>query len=155
MPGFATRAEGIARGLANRHGFPAETPPASEPVNEELAAVGYRLVQAEGGFACTSCHAIGGASLPLVPETAGIDFAWTHERIQKDYFVRWLRDPLEVDPTTKMPAFFDESGRSPLNELRGDTIRQIEAMWEYFRLGEQMKIPPGLDGAKAAQQPGH
>ncbi len=144
MPGFATRAEGLARGLANLHGFAAKTPPEPEPVDEELAAVGFKLVQAEGGFSCITCHAIGTAPATQGAESAGINFAWTVDRIQHDYFVRWLRNPLGVDPTTKMPVFFDQSGRSPLNQvLHGETRAQIEAMWHYFRQGDQMKVRRG------------
>lgn len=144
MPAFVARAEGIARGLANIHGFPAVTPPDPQPIDEELAEVGFRLVQPEGGFSCISCHAIGDAQATQVFESAGINFAWTTERLQHDYFVRWLRNPLSVDPTTKMPVFFDASGHSPLNVLDGDTLKQIDALWQYFRLGSRMKIPRGM-----------
>jgi mono/diheme cytochrome c family protein len=148
MPGFATRAEGLARGLANQHGFTAKTPPEPEPVDEELAAIGFKLVGADGGFSCVTCHAVGKSAAPQISESAGVNFAWTFDRIQHDYFVRWLRDPLAVDPTTKMPVFFDESGRSPLgNVLEGDARRQMEAMWQYFRLGPRMKVPPGVGAA--------
>jgi mono/diheme cytochrome c family protein len=148
MPGFATRAEGLARGLANQHGFPAKTPPEPEPVDEELAAIGFKLVGADGGFSCVTCHAVSKSAAPQISESAGVNFAWTFDRIQHDYFLRWMRDPLGVDPTTKMPVFFDESGRSPLgNVLEGDARRQMEAMWQYFRLGPRMKVPPGVGAA--------
>lgn len=138
MPGFITRAEGIARGLANQHGFPAGTPPESTPPDEELVAAGSKLVQANGGFSCVTCHALGRVGAPQAAESAGVNFAWTHERLQRDYFDRWLRDPLAVDPATKMPVFFDASGRSPLNRvLDGDVDRQIKAMWQYFRQAAQ------------------
>ncbi len=154
MPGFATRAEGIARGLANQHGFPAKTPPEPAPVDEELAAIGFKLVQADGGFSCVTCHAVGKSAAPQISESAGVNFAWTFDRIQHDYFVRWMRDPLAVDPTTKMPVFFDESGRSPLgNVLEGDARQQLEALWQYFRLGPRMKVPPGV-GTPAPQANG-
>jgi mono/diheme cytochrome c family protein len=145
MPGFPTRAEGIARGLANLHGFPARTPPEREAIDEELAANGFKLVQAEGGFSCITCHAIGKGAAMQAAESAGVNLALTFDRIQHDYFVRWVRDPLGEDPTTKMPAFFDGSGRSPLsNVLEGDAERQIEAMWQYFRHGPRMRVPRGL-----------
>lgn len=144
MPGFATRAEGIARGIANLHGFPAVTPPEPSPIDEDLAQAGFRLVQPDGGFSCISCHAIGMAPATQVFESAGIDFAWTTTRLQHDYFVRWLRNPLSVDPTTKMPVFFDESGHSPIDLLGGDTLKQIDALWQYLRHGDQMKVPPGM-----------
>lgn len=148
MPGFATRAEGLARGLASIHGFPTKTPAEPEPIDEELAKVGFKLVQLTGGFSCISCHAIGQAGATPVIESAGINFAWTFERIQHDYFVRWLRNPLAIEPATTMPVFFDESGRSPLVDvLHGSTQEQIEAMWQYFRNGRSMKVPPEMGAA--------
>jgi mono/diheme cytochrome c family protein len=155
MPGFPTRAEGIARGLANIHGFPSKTPPESQPIDEELAKVGFKLVQPDGGFSCISCHAIGKAAATQVFESAGINFAWTTQRLQHDYFVRWLRNPLSIDPSTKMPVFFDESGHSPLAVLQGDTVQQIDALWNYFREGRQMQIPPGMGAAPAKQSAVH
>ncbi len=150
MPGFATRAEGLARGLVSIHGFPTKTPAEPEPIDEELAAVGFKLVQPTGGFSCISCHAVGKAGATPEIESAGINFAWTFERIQHDYFVRWLGNPLALEPSTKMPVFFDESGRSPLADvLHGSTAEQIEAMWQYFRNGRSMKIPPGMGTAPA------
>ncbi len=149
MPGFLTRADGLARGLANLHGFPATTPPAAEAIDEELAEIGFKLVQPNGGFSCVTCHAIGKSAAPQISESQGVNLAWTTDRLQHDYFVRWMRNPLAVDPTTKMPVFFDETGRSPLNRvLGGSTEEQIHAMWEYFRYGARMKVPPGLNGAE-------
>ena len=60
------------------------------------------------------------------------------ERLLPGYFRRWLRNPLSIDPQTKMPVYFDE-GKSPLTEtLDGDAEQQIEALWQYLRLGTQM-----------------
>ena len=149
MPGFPAYAEGIARGLANLHGFPA-TSSDEPPVDEGLAEIGYRLVGAEGGFSCISCHGIGPAGMPQVFESAGVNFALTADRLRHDYFVRWMLNPLAVDPSSKMPAFFDEQGRSPLFDVfEGDGLRQIEAMWHYFRQRDAMKIPPGAGGRGA------
>jgi mono/diheme cytochrome c family protein len=145
MPGFATApAKGIARGLANSHGFPAETPEPG-PINEEMAAVGLKLVSPDGGFSCISCHGIGAAGATQVFESAGINLASGHERLQHDYFVRWMLNPLLVDPTSKMPVFFDEEGGSPLFEIYGgDGRQQVEALWQYVRAGHGMTIPAGM-----------
>ncbi len=145
MPGFApTPARGIARGLANSHGFPAETP-ADGPIDEEMAAVGLKLVSSDGGFSCISCHGIGKAGATQVFESAGINLATSYERLQHDYFTRWMLNPLLVDPTSKMPVFFDEEAGSPLFEIHdGDGGKQVEALWQYVRAGDAMKIPDGM-----------
>jgi hypothetical protein len=49
---------------------------------------------------------------------------------------------LRIDPTTKMPVYFDPEGKSPLTEIYdGDGARQIEAIWQYLRLGSKMPSP--------------
>ena len=43
-----------------------------------------------------------------------------------------------------MPMFFDEDLRSPAAAYYdGDGAKQIEAIWQYLRLGEKMPPPPG------------
>ncbi len=146
MPGFAAvPARAIARGIANIHGFPAESPE-SPPIDEDMAAVGLKLVSPDGGFSCISCHGIGKAGATQVFESAGINLATSYERLQHDYFVRWMLSPLIVDPTSKMPVFFDEEAGSPLFEVyEGNGLRQIEALWQYVRAGQEMRIPDGMN----------
>jgi hypothetical protein len=51
-----------------------------------------------------------------------------------------MLNPQFIDPQTKMPVYFD-AGQSPLADVHGgDALKQIHALWQYFRLGE--KIPP-------------
>ena len=57
-----------------------------------------------------------------------------------------MRSPISLDPQTNMPAYFDEEGQSQLGEvLEGQAVKQIQAIWEYLRLGEAME-PPVLPG---------
>ena len=142
MPAFPARAQTLADGLAMEHGFPPRTAP--EPaVDSEAAKIGQKLVSAAGGFSCISCHGIGEMAATQVFEAPGINFVQSGERLLKNYFQRWVRNPLQIDPTTKMPVYFDEEGRSPLTDFYdGDGLRQIQALWEYVRLGEKMPPPP-------------
>lgn len=142
MPLFETRATELAHGMATLHGYPPDTPRPSEPIDHEKAEVGRKLVSGEGGFFCISCHGIGEMQATQVFESAGINLAYAGQRLRKDYFHLWLRNPLRLDPQTKMPVYFDEEGRSPLfNIYDGDGKRQIEALWHYVRQGEEMKPP--------------
>jgi hypothetical protein len=141
MPGFPTRAAALAQGLAMQHGFPSQTP-AEPPVDTEAATIGQKLVTADGGFSCISCHAVGEMGATQLFEAPGINFAQSGERLLKDYFQRWVRNPIQIDPTTKMPVYFDEEGRSPLTEFyEGHGGKQIDALWEYIRLGNRMPPP--------------
>ena len=141
MPGFPAHAEGLAEGLATRHGWPSVTP-SEPPPSAELAEKGRKLVSANGGFSCVSCHGVADFGATAVFEAPGINLALSHERLQPDYYRRWIRSPLSVDPNTKMPVYFDDQGKSPLSEFfDGDGPATIHAIWEYLKLGPKMPKP--------------
>jgi len=145
MPAFKSRATLLANGLAAEHGFPPQTP--TEPaVDTELAKLGQKLVGKDGGFSCNSCHGVGKVDALEVFESEGINFAYSADRLLPQYYRRWVRNPTSIDPTTKMPVYF-EDGKSPLTDvLDGDGEKQINAIWQYIRLGE--KMPPPSSGAQ-------
>ena len=141
MPGFPAYAAGMAEGLATRHGWPSVTP-AEPAASADLAEKGRKLVSANGGFSCVSCHGVADFGATAVFEAPGINLALSHERLQPDYYRRWLRSPLSLDPNTKMPVYFDEQGKSPLSEFfDGDGPATIHAIWEYLKLGQKMPKP--------------
>ncbi|HEY1174143.1 MAG TPA: c-type cytochrome [Verrucomicrobiae bacterium] len=140
MPGFPKYAEGVAHGLAAQHGLPAKSP--TEPaIDKALAETGRQLIGTDGGFSCIACHAIGKLGATQVFESAGINLAYTGERLLPNFFHRWLQNPLRIDPQTKMPVYFDQ-GNSPLTDvLEGKADKQIEALWQYIRQGKDMPMP--------------
>jgi mono/diheme cytochrome c family protein len=142
MPAFAKRAESIAQGLVMQHGYPPQTP-AESPIDQEAVKVGQKLVSAAGGFSCVMCHAIGEMKATQVFEVAGINLALSGSRLMKPYVHRWIRYPQLIDPATKMPLYFDDEGKSPFADIYGgDSTKQIEAIWQYLRLGDKMPPPP-------------
>ena len=63
------------------------------------------------------------------------------QRLTHDYYMRWMRKPMRLQPGTKMPQF-SEDGRSTLKDiLEGDADRQFQALWEYMRQGERLSPP--------------
>ena len=75
-----------------------------------------------------------------------MNLALAARRLQKDFFNRWLLNPLKIEPQTKMPVYFDEEGNSPLYDvLDGKAMRQLEAFWQYLRAGEAIQ-PPNVPG---------
>jgi mono/diheme cytochrome c family protein len=113
-----------------------------DPPDAALADTGRKLVGANGGFACVSCHGVGEFGATQVFEAPGINLAKSFARLQPDFFRRWLRNPPALDPNSKMPAYFDEEGRSALADvLDGDGPKTIRAVWEYLRLGDKMPPP--------------
>lgn len=140
MPGFKVRAQLLADGLAALHGYGPKTAP-EPPIDDELAKLGQKLVGKDGGFSCVSCHGAAALAATDVFDSEGINLAYSYERLLRDYYYRWMRNPLAIDPQTKMPAYFEE-GKSPLTEiLDGDAEKQITAMWHYMRLGQKMPAP--------------
>ncbi len=141
MPVFPQYAADFATGLAMTHGFPPKTP-AEPPQDLELAKVGQKLIGVDGGFSCISCHSVGAVKAAQVFESEGVNFAYATERIQRAYFERWMRNPLRIEPQTKMPVYFQEDGSSPLPDvLGGDTVKQLDAFWQFFRLGNKITPP--------------
>ena len=144
MPAFPARASGVAKGLAMLNGHSPVTPE-EPPLDSEKAKVGRKLVSANGGFFCFSCHAIGSLKPAQVFDAQGINLAKVGDRLLPEYFRRWMSSPLRVDPQTKMPAYFNQ-GQSALFDIwDGDAGQQIEALHHYIRLGDEM-VPPEAPG---------
>ncbi len=140
MPAFASRGKRIAQGLAMLNGYPPTSSRGSEP-EEDLVAVGQKLISANGGLACVTCHAVGDMPATAVFESNGINFAYANERLQPDFFHRWILKPTQIDPETKMPVYFF-GGESPLPDiLEGNATDQIKAIWEYFKQGFDIEAP--------------
>jgi mono/diheme cytochrome c family protein len=140
MPAFKSRAREMAVGMAQQHGYAPKT--VAEPTPDAaLAEIGRKLVGKDGGFSCVSCHGVGSLLAMEVFESEGVNLAYSAERLLPHYYRRWVRAPTSIDPQTKMPVYFDE-GKSPLTELLGgDAEKQINAIWEYLRLGDKMPAP--------------
>ena len=131
MPGFGTRAEGIAHGLALEHGLLPGLAPAPK-LDPDLAAVGERLVSAEF-FGCVACHAAGPTPAAAPFGAPGINFSLVPSRLRDEYYRRWLDNPQRIDPLTKMPRFTGEPGRSlQTGILDGDAHAQWDAILAYL-----------------------
>ncbi|MDX1950608.1 MAG: hypothetical protein SFY81_00400, partial [Verrucomicrobiota bacterium] len=141
MPAFPKYAAPMAKGLAKLHGYPASTPEEGA-IDREAAKIGQKLVSADGGFSCVACHAVGDFGATQVFESAGINLAYSGERLLKPFYHRWLLNPIAIDPTSKMPVYFDEQGKSPLTDIyEGDGEKTREAIWQYLRMGKEMPAP--------------
>ncbi|MAE31239.1 MAG: hypothetical protein CMO43_06550 [Verrucomicrobiales bacterium] len=144
MPAFPARASGLAKGLAMLNGHPPVTQ--EEPqVEPEKAKIGRKLVSANGGFFCFSCHAIGPLKPAQVFDAQGINLAKIGDRLLPEFYRRWMRNPLRIDPQTKMPAYFNQGRSALFDVLDGDADRQIEALYHYILKGNGM-IPPEAPG---------
>ena len=140
MPSFGRRGARIAEGMAMLNGLPPRSG-VQKKMDPDLAEIGRQLVSANGGFACVTCHAVGPAPATAVFESAGINFAYANERLQRDFFHRWVMNPTQIDSESKMPVYFSD-GESPLPDvLSGSADAQINAIWEYFKQGFDINPP--------------
>ncbi|MGE4618379.1 MAG: c-type cytochrome [Planctomycetota bacterium] len=73
-----------------------------------------------------------------------LDLVTTTERLNRDWFHRYMLDPESLRPGTQMLAFWS-GGRSLLPDLLdGDSGQQVQALWAYLKDGEQAVFPAGL-----------
>jgi len=141
MPAFRSRAQWLAEGMAEQQGYPPRTPDYG-PIDEAAARLGHRMIGKDNGLSCISCHAVNDVPALEVFESEGVNLGLSGSRLLKPYFFRWMRNPLAIDPQTKMPAFFGEDGKSALTDYyNGDGEQQINALYNYIRQGETMPKP--------------
>ncbi len=141
MPSFKSRAALLSEGMAEQQGYAPRTRDEGA-VDEAAAKIGHKLIGKDNGLSCISCHGVNDMPALEVFESEGVNLALTSARLMKPFFFRWMRSPLAIDPQSKMPAFFDEDGKSPLTDYyEGDGEKQINALYEYIRLGEKMAKP--------------
>ncbi len=131
MPAFRSRAVLLSEGLAAQHGM---TPmlPASKKLDVDLAKKGLKLLGADGGFACTICHANGKDKATAAFEVEGINFDQVARRLRTGYYHRWMENPQRITPTTKMPRYTIDN-KSPLPAFNNDAKKQFDAMMEYLK----------------------
>jgi hypothetical protein len=133
MPGFGAPAMGIAVGLAQQHGLPLSDAPEPAP-DKEKVAFGEKLMGSDGGFNCTTCHAVKDQPATAVFEAPGVNFGNTIERVRKGFFDRWVLAPLRIDADTKMPKFSEDGVTTQITDvLGGKAADQFEAIWQYLR----------------------
>ncbi len=132
MPAWPLRSKALAEGLAAQHGCPPTSPEVA--VVPELAAIGRKLVGADGGFTCVQCHGVGEQKATQVFEAEGINFAHVKARLREEYFHRWMQNPQRIDFATKMLKYADKDGKTPFTGiLEGDARRQFGAIWEFLK----------------------
>lgn len=146
MPAFGADADDIVRALAEADGEwddDAIRPPLAGADDPNLHNFGQLLVGYQG-YSCVSCHVWKGETLTVVePSSAGPELTSVTRRIRREWFDRWLENPLRIHPTTPMPAIFRKGQPAALrNVLNGDVQKQREALWSYLARGTEAPDPP-------------
>ncbi len=130
--------------LSALDGDPLNDAPPKEKLDKPLAEAGRRLVGSRG-FGCTKCHDMLGV---VSTGTRGPDLANVARRVNHPWYNRWMIDPQQIQPGTRMPTVF-LNGASPFSDvLGGDPAKQRLAIWEYLSHAKQFPPPDGLEAPK-------
>jgi mono/diheme cytochrome c family protein len=141
MPSFESRATLLAEGLAAQHGCP-PVAAAHETQDPQLTPIGKKLIARDGGFACIQCHAAGEMKALSPFEAPAINFAYVSDRLNKEFYDRWVYNPQRVLPGTRMPSFAVLSGKTALKDIfDGDARKQFDAIWHYLLAGQTIQPP--------------
>jgi hypothetical protein len=132
MPAFPAYAEVLANGMVQQHAMTTKRAETVVP-DKELIQLGERLISKDEGFYCLQCHSVPGKQPEGAFESQGIDFDLIPTRVRNEYFLRWMANPPQVDPATKMPRFSPDGKTTSVSDLLdGQAPRQFEALWQYI-----------------------
>ncbi|MBA4030697.1 MAG: hypothetical protein C0478_07365 [Planctomyces sp.] len=144
MPRYGTNAIGHLKDhfiASDRRPEPApdSIPQFTEP-EYRVKAAGRHMVGGNS-LSCIKCHDFG--QYPSIGIRA-INLASMHSRLREDWFVRYLANPQEYRPGTRMPAAWPFGTTSLPDLLGGKPDLQIRAVWLYLQDGEKAAVPAGL-----------
>ncbi|HWB08739.1 MAG TPA: family 16 glycoside hydrolase [Pirellulales bacterium] len=100
-----------------------------------------RALVGDKALSCIKCHAFG-QHRAIGIQAIGLDTMT--RRVREDWFHRYLANPPQFRPGTRMPTGF-AGGRSTIGGVYGgDPPSQIAAIWTYLTDGDKAGIPDGL-----------
>lgn len=114
---------------------------ASEREREKLMRAAGRELLGDKGVNCVACHNFNGKAAHT---NQGIDLLTSYERLQPQWFNRYLRNPGAFRPRTVMPTAWPDGRAVFKTILDGNTDQQIEAIWYYLSLGTSAADPSGV-----------
>lgn len=112
-----------------------------EKQREKLMRAAGRELLGDKGANCVACHNFNGKAAST---NQGIDLLTSSERLQPEFFHRYLQKPSAFRPRTVMPSAWPDGVAAFTTILDGDTNRQIEAIWYYLSLGTSAADPSGV-----------
>ena len=110
-----------------------------EPLHR-VKSTGRQLV-GDRGLACIKCHNFGPHKATGVQ---AINLHSMTRRLRDDWFARYLVNPGEYRPGTRMPTGFPEGQAAVRDVYDGDSARQIAAIWRYLEDRDKAGLPDGL-----------
>jgi cytochrome c2 len=86
-------------------------------------------------FGCAQCHIVGDKMPSGSADSWAPNFALTKSRLKPGWVSKWLKNPQDLLPGTKMPTYFDPNSFSesgPPDILNGDEYEQIRVLRNYL-----------------------
>ena len=112
-----------------------------EPAVTSLdAKTGWKLAGREG-LNCIACHTFTTFGSTGIPALALNRMA---ERLQWDWFQRYLPEPSVLRPGTRMPSFWPDGKAVNRDLAGGETQAQVRGLWAWLQQGAQAEVPAGL-----------
>lgn len=112
-----------------------------EPQTSDEMVQGGRKLAGINGLNCISCHVVGNNAPAGSP---GPDITMFASRLRYEWWVDYVHAPSRYKPGTKMPSFYENGVGAVSDVFGGDSVKQADALWAYFNLGEFMPAPEGL-----------
>lgn len=107
---------------------------------QESKDAGHRMIGTTG-LSCIACHDFNGQKSGGV---SALDLVSVTERLQKNWFHLYLREPSRFHPLVIMPTYWPDGKAALPAILGGDAGQQIEALWLYLEDGPRVRKPAGL-----------
>jgi mono/diheme cytochrome c family protein len=112
-----------------------------EREQEKLMRAAGRELLGDKGANCVACHRFNSKAANV---NQGIELLTSYERLEPQWFNRYLRNPGAFRPRTVMPSAWPDGVSAFQSILDGDSDRQIEAIWYYLSLGTSAADPSGV-----------
>jgi len=133
MPAFHGFGKGLANGLAAEHGVSTQSESSATPLGTLDRQFAEQLLS-KNGLDCRQCHAPADEVLDDKNQAQGIGLSMIGDRLREEYYYRWMRNPLRIDPATKMPQFTLDGKTTQASHIAGgDAARQFQALWKYLQ----------------------
>ncbi len=117
------------------HGTARDKTDRKMPVDaSDLVEAGRKLMD----IGCVQCHQFDGFTTPGV---VGVELAGVTQRVNREWFRAFMRNPAPLKPGTRMPNFFPGGKAQDTELLGGDPSLQIMAMWAYLENVRAHSLP--------------
>lgn len=100
-----------------------------------------RFLVGDKALSCIKCHTFNNVKATGIQ---AIDLLAMPRKLRQDWFVRYMLNPAQYRPGTRMPQAWPRGQSLVPDVLGGNAEAQILAIWTYLSDGTKARIPDGL-----------